>query len=107
MSDPKPITAKVIAFPLSRQQAPGRDEGQERLRRALVSLDDAIAGQRAAVAAWRSSLADLSKVVSGLGENLQRYRGSLDTLGTRVAGLHNKAVRPERTADAALAAQGD
>jgi len=106
MSDPKPITAEVIAFPSSRQ-APVRDDGQERLRRALVNLDDAIAGQRAAVAAWRGALADLSKVVSGLGENLQRYRGNLDALGTRVAGLHNQAVRLERTADAALAAQGD
>ena len=106
MSDPKPITAEVIAFPLSRQ-APAKDEGQERLRRALANLDDAIAGQRAAVAAWRGALADLSKVVSGLGENLQRYRGSLDTLGTRVAGLHNQAVHLERTADAALSARGD
>ena len=70
-------------------------------------LDDAIAGQRAAVAAWRGALADLSKVVSGLGENLQRYRGSLDALGTRVAGLHNQAVQLERTADAALAMRGD
>ena len=101
MSDPKPITAEVIAFPLSRQ-APAKDEG-----RALANLDDAIAGQRAAVAAWRGALADLSKVVSGLGENLQRYRGSLDALGTRVAGLHNQAVQLERTADAALAMRGD
>ncbi|MGC1409606.1 MAG: hypothetical protein WA864_11745 [Acetobacteraceae bacterium] len=108
MSDPdlEPVTAEIIAFPLSRQ-APPKDEGQERLRRALVKLDDAIAGQRAAVAAWRGALADLSTVVSGLGENLQRYRGSLDTLGTRVAGLHNQAVQLERTADAALAARAD
>lgn len=106
MPYPKPITAEVIAFPLSRQPST-RDEGQERLRRALVNLDDAIAGQRAAVAAWRGALSDLSKVVSGLGENLQRYRGSLDTLGTRVAGLHNQAVQLERTADAALSTRGD
>ncbi len=59
MPDQKPTTAEVIAFPLSRQ-ASVKDEGQERLRRALVKLDDAIAGQRAAVAAWRGALADLS-----------------------------------------------
>ena len=51
-------------------------------------------------------MADLSTVVSGLGDSLQRYRGSLDTLGTRVAGLHAQAVQLEQTADAALVNAG-
>jgi hypothetical protein len=104
MSDQPSVTATVIPFPQPRVRPPV-DDAQERLRRALISLDEAIAGQREAVAAWRSSLADLGGVVSGLGQSLQRYRGSLDCLGTRVAGLHTQAVQLERTADAALGTQ--
>ena len=52
-------------------------------------------------------LANLSTVVSGLGDSLHRYRSSLDTLGTRVAGLHTQAVRLERFADAALVTRAD
>ena len=73
------------------------------MRRALQGLDEALAGQRAAVAAWRGALGDLSTVVSGLGDSMQRYCANLDTLGTRVSGLHAQAVQLERTADAALA----
>jgi hypothetical protein len=107
MSEQHTATATIIAFPTARptpKSAPAED-GQERLRRALAGLDSAIAGQRAAVAAWRCSLAELGTVVSGLGESLQRYRGNLDKLGTRVSGLHGQAVQLERTADAALATQ--
>jgi hypothetical protein len=106
MSDPPQVTAEIIAFPL-RRPSPGADEGQERLRRALVGLDQAVAGQRAAVAAWRNALADLSTVVSGLGNGLQRYRGNLDILGARVAGLHAQAVQLERTADTAQATRAE
>jgi hypothetical protein len=102
MSKPPPVPATIIAFP-KRCQAPGKDDGHERLRRALIGLDKAIAGQRAAVAAWRTALGELSAVVSGLGESLQRYRGNLDTLSGRVARLHTQAVQLERTADVALA----
>ena len=48
-------------------------------------------------------IGELSTVVSGLGDSMQRYCGNLDTLGTRVAGLHAQAVQLEHTADAALA----
>ena len=101
MSDPTSVTAVIIRFP-SRRPASSGYEGQERLRRALEGLDEALATQRAAVAAWRAALGDLGGVVSGLGDSLRRYRGSLDTLGTSVAGLHAQAVLLERTADAAL-----
>ena len=100
MSDPTQATARIIPFPA---RAVPSDAGQERLRRALAGLDEAVAGQRAAVAAWRGALADLSRTVSGLGDSLQQYRGNLDTLGERVAGLNAQAVQLERTADAALA----
>jgi hypothetical protein len=102
MSQSAPVPATIIRFPKLRH-APGKDDGQERLRRALMGLDKAIAGQRAAVAAWRSALGELSAVVSGLGESLQRYRGNLDTLSGRVSRLHAQAVQLERTADVALA----
>ena len=104
MSEPTPATATIIPFP-AREPPATPDEGQERLRRALARLDEAVAGQREAVAAWRGALADLSRVVSGLGDSLHRYRGNLDTLGTRVARLHAQALQLERTADTALAAR--
>jgi hypothetical protein len=102
MAEQTPVTAEIIPFPL-RQPAPTGDDGQERLRRALEGLDEALAGQRAAFAAWRGALGELSTVVSGLGDSMQRYCGNLDILDTRVAGLHTQAVQLERTADAALA----
>src|SRR5579872_1833011 len=91
-------TARIIPFPV-RRQAAALDEGQERLRRALEGLDNAIADQRVAVAAWRKALGELGSVMSGLGESLHRYRGNLDMLGERVAGLHTQAVRLEQVAD--------
>ena len=104
MSDP--FSATVIPFPGQRQTQAGTD-GQERLRRALATLDEAVAGQRAAVANWRAALAELGTTMAGLGDSLNRYRGSLDSLGDRVDGLHAQAVRLERTADTALAVQRD
>lgn len=95
-------SATIIPFPAP-PRVPDCQDGQERLRRALAGLDDAVAGQRAAVAAWRKALTELGSTMAGLGESLQRYRGSLDSLGDRVAGLHNQAVQLERTADTALA----
>jgi ABC-type transporter Mla subunit MlaD len=102
MSDQPALSAQIIPFP-SRQPTAPADDGQERLRRALQALDEALAGQRDAVAAWRGALADLGTVMSGLGESMQRYRGSLDALDNRVGQLHAEAVQLERTADAALA----
>jgi hypothetical protein len=106
MSEQRAVSAQIIPFP-SRQPAPPTDDGQERLRRALLALDAAVAGQRDAVAAWRGALANLSTTMSGLGESMQRYRGSLEALDTRVAKLHTEAVQLERTADAALAVSSD
>ena len=106
MSDRPAVSAQIIPFP-SRLPAVPTEDGQERLRRALIALDAAVAEQREAVAAWRGALADLGSVMTGLGESVQRYRGSLDALDSRVAGLHAEAVQLERTADAALAVRPD
>ncbi len=100
-------TAEIIRFPLRPQAAVRLDEGQERLRRALATLDHAIADQRVAVATWRKAIGELGSVVSGLGDSLQRYRGNLDKLGERVAGLHGQAVRLEKLAESVQAAPRD
>ena len=96
-------SAQIIPFP-QRGRTVSRDDGQERLRRALLNLDAAVAGQREAVTIWRSAIADLGAVMAGLGDSVKRYRSSLDSLDSRVAKLHAQAVQLERTADAALAA---
>ena len=104
MSESTSVTAQIIPFPLGRP--PAQRDGNERLQRAIAALEAAIANQRVAVAAWRSALADLSRVVSGLGDGLQRYRGSLDGLSVRVDSLRAQAVQLEHTADIARTATG-
>ena len=104
MSGREPVTAEIIPFPL--RKAPEAD-GNARLRRALVGLDEALASQRAALAEWRGALKELGGVVSGLGQGLRRYHSSLDTVSARVGQLHTQAVQLERTADAALALSAD
>jgi hypothetical protein len=105
LSDSTSVTAQIIPFPLRRP--PLQRDGNERLQRALATLEVAIANQRVAVAAWRTALADLSKVVSGLGDGLQRYRGNLDGLAVRVDALRVQATQLERTADTARTAAAE
>jgi ABC-type transporter Mla subunit MlaD len=97
---PASETAQIIPFP-GRVPAASQD-GHERLRRAMVALEAAVASQRVAVAEWRKALGDLRTTMSGLGDSMRRYRGSLDSLGERVGTLHAQAKQLERTADAAL-----
>jgi hypothetical protein len=106
MTEPRPTssTAEIIPFPIQRV---AREDGQERLRRALQGLDQALTQQREAVAAWRSALGELGGVVSGLGDSLRGYRSGLDTLATRVDSLHAQSVRLECIADAALVVSQD
>ena len=106
MSDQPALSAQIIPFP-SRQPAAPTGDGQERLRRAILALDAAVAGHRDAVAAWRGALADLGTVMAGLGDSMQRYRGSLEALDDRVANLHAEPVQLERTADSTLAVRPD
>lgn len=95
-------TASIIPFP-RRAPPPAMPDGHERLRRAMIALEAAVATQRVAVAEWRKALGDLRTTMSGLGDSMRRYRGSLDALGERVGALHTQAQQLERTADAALA----
>ncbi len=92
-------TADIIPFPVRAQAAEIRPE--DRLTRALASLNAAMEEQRVAVAAWREALGALKTTTTGLSDSLQRYRSNLDTLSGSVSSLHDKARSLEQWADAA------
>lgn len=85
------MSAEIIPFPV-RSPAVSDTSGQDRLRAALASLDEALAVQRSAVTAWRRSLAELGDTMSGLRGSLLRYRGNLDKLEQQVGALNGHAV---------------
>ena len=94
------MSAEIIRFPRS-------DDGSQRLRRALQSLEQALDEQLAAVNAWRASLGELQHTMAGLGTSVRRYDGSLDMLGRRVGALRGQALRLEATADTAIRLQAE
>lgn len=95
-ADPADVTGKAPDAPVPTASSA---EAQERLTRALLALDAAVADQRMAVAAWRGALSDLSATMQGLSGSVQRYRGSLASLDGKVANLRSEASRLERWAD--------
>lgn len=95
-------TAEIIPFPIRPGARTAGNDAQERLARALASLDTALSEQRSAMAGWRESLDHLRKATTGLGLSMQRYHRTLGKLGTDVADLHAQAVRLERWADDAM-----
>jgi|HubBroStandDraft_6_1064221.scaffolds.fasta_scaffold1680506_2 hypothetical protein len=90
-------TAEIIPFPSRPRPAEPRPE--DRLSRALASLNAALAEQRVAVAAWREALGELKETTAGLGESLQRYRTNLGSLSGSVSELQLKAQSLEQWAD--------
>ena len=98
------MAADIIRFP-SRSVATPDPAGQERLQRALASLDAALESQRKAVAEWRGSLKQLGDTMSGLRGSLQRYSGSLTKLEAQVGALNTRAVTLEQWADKTLTGQ--
>jgi hypothetical protein len=90
-------TADIIPFP-GRPQ-PAETTPEERLSRALLSLNAALQEQRVAVTAWREVLLELKATTNGLQDSLQRYRANLRTLGTSVSALQSKARSLEAWAD--------
>ena len=88
-------TADILPFPA---------KPEDRLRRALRSLDAALDEQRAAVAGLRRELGALSGAVAGLGTSLQAYSRGLADTQEAVLGAHAEARRLDATADAMLAA---
>jgi glutathione S-transferase len=106
-----PTTATIIPFPRpAREQAeppaPADQEAaadpQERLRRALIALNAALATQREAVAGWRGALGDLRGSVQDLNTSLQSYNSKLGALGERVGTVNTEAKRLEAWADRVL-----
>jgi ABC-type transporter Mla subunit MlaD len=101
------MSAEIIPFPAAKPAEESGANGEARLRRALVALDEAVANQRAAVAEWRRSLAQLGDTMGGLRGSLTHYRGSLNRLEQQVGALHGQAVTLEQWADKAVASGGE
>jgi ABC-type transporter Mla subunit MlaD len=99
-----PFPQRQAATPTTRRipliAAPPRSE-QERLSRALESLNAALAEQRAALKAWRGAMSELKASTTALEDGLQRYRGNLRSLSNSVTTLHQKARSLESWADSA------
>lgn len=85
--------AEIVTFPR---------RPDDRLRLALRSLDEALAEQRAAVAEFRASLADLSEAVGGLDQGFAHYRAALDQAATETARATEAARQLEATAAALI-----
>jgi hypothetical protein len=96
-----PRTASIIPFPA--RPKPAAPAPQERLARALESLNAALADQKTAIAAWRAVLGELKASTVSLDDSLQQYRANLRTLGTSVSSLHAKARSLEQWADGVIA----
>lgn len=94
-----PATEEVIPFP------PPADP-ELRLRRALLALDRALGEQRAAVSAWRNSLAGLEEAMGRLGTSTVNYRSALDRLAGNVATLHGRMTTLAETMERAEEAAG-
>jgi hypothetical protein len=103
-------TAEIIPFPVRTKPAEprleepqsGEPRPEDRLAKALASLNAALAEQKAALAAWREALGALQASTGGLGQSLQRYQSSLGTLAGNVNALRDKAVSLEQWADGVL-----
>ena len=102
-------SATIIAFPRMKAvptpPEPAADP-QARLQRALASLEQALAGQRAAVLAWQQSLGALRGSVHGLGTSFSAYHDRLGALAQDVDGLRREARKLETWADGVLARDG-
>lgn len=96
-----PPTATIIPFPA--RSKPEEPAPQERLARALESLNAALADQKVAVAAWRDVLGELKATTTDLDDSLRHYRATLRTLGTSVSALRSKARALEQWADSVVA----
>jgi hypothetical protein len=97
-----PAKAPLTRPPLAQTQIKPT-EAEARLSRALIGLNEAVTAQRAAIAAWKSSLGDLSAATGRLGSSLRSYNDSLGKLDARVKTLRTEAVKLEAWADDVIA----
>jgi hypothetical protein len=102
-------TAEIIQFPtrpnvpdLLAQSHAEQSEAEERLNRALASLNSALTEQRAAVGIWKSSISDLSTATGRLGVSLRNYHDSLGQLDVRVSTLRAESLKLEAWAGEGL-----
>jgi glutathione S-transferase len=102
-SRPAPI-ANPAANPAANPDPDANAAAKARLERALRALDSALGEQRAAVAAWRDTLCDLSHAMQGLGTSMLHYRDSVDSLDGGVAQLRARTAGLAARADAMAAA---
>ena len=87
-------TAELLSFPL---------RPEDRLRRALRKLEDALTEQGVAVAGFRADLSALSTAVVGLDHSMQDYRGKLGEAADAAARAQEEARKLEARAEAMLA----
>ncbi len=90
---PTPATRRIPLVTASPSQE------QDRLKRALDSLNAALAEQRVALKAWRGAMGELKESTAALEDSLQRYRGNLRSLSSSVSSLREKARSLETWAD--------
>jgi hypothetical protein len=81
--------AEVVAFP----QKP-----QDRLRIALLKLDDALRAQARATADFRAAMGDLKSRVGGMQAGMQSYRDALDRTASEIDRAVKKAKELQETA---------
>lgn len=81
--------AEVVAFP----QKP-----QDRLRIALLKLDDALRAQARATADFRAAMGDLKSKVGGMQSGMQSYREALDRTASEIDRAVKKAKELQETA---------
>lgn len=84
--------ARILPF-RGRQTAaaPRHAEVQLRLQQALAKLNDAMAAQSSAVAAWRGSTEDLGARATALAETAADFQQALDALAAEVARVNTAA----------------
>jgi hypothetical protein len=97
-------SATVIPFRPRKDSAPaGEAAGQDRLSRALNTLELALAEQRDAIDRFRLALSDLDHAVLGLEAGLVRYGDELACVGHDLERLAIEARALEAWADEVLA----
>lgn len=71
---------------------------EDRLRLALLRLDEAIGEQSLATASLRAAIGDLSRTMSRLGESVGGYRSALDSTALEIERALASTRRLETTA---------
>jgi septal ring factor EnvC (AmiA/AmiB activator) len=103
-------SATILQFPAPKRAAPAaasrpRPQVDERLARALASLNAAVQEQRKAVKDWQAAIGALKTSTTGLRDGLERYQSTLGKLADGVATLHDQARSLEKWAEKAETAQ--